>query len=63
MRFRGWLDGLGMELESSRASYNAHSRLFVSCHGVFLGSGCSGQKIGPAYFSGKTRGRWIGHGD
>gem|GEM_PF-7010011 len=63
MRFRGWLDGLGMELESSRASYNAHSREFVSCHGVFLGPGYSGQKIRPAYFSGKTRGRRIGHGD
>jgi len=55
--------GLGAETESFQAGYRDHSREFVSCHGVFLGSGCSGQKIRPAYFSGKTRGHWIGHGD
>jgi len=63
MRFRGWLDGLGAESESSWAGYSTHSREFVSCHGVFLGSGCVGQKIRPAYFSGKTRGRKTGHGE
>lgn len=57
----GWTDGLGAESESFEAGYRDHSREFVSCFGGFLGPGCSGQKIRPAYFSGKTRVHWIDH--